>query len=238
MNEQELANASYDAAQDRMRLLPNYYKWMYSYFAAHLRGKVAELGAGAGHLLPYYVNSVEHVYALDHNPLLLDAMLSKHGDAKVTAVLADLRSDFPGALECKVDTVIALDVLEHFEEDEAFVAKAARLLTAGGCMIVKVPASSELYGDMDKASGHYRRYDPNQLRRLMRGAGLEEVSLESFNRPGALMYRRRRSRKSNFSKTFSPAVLKGINMAIPFVALMDRFIPGKGLSLVGVYRKP
>lgn len=232
-----MANASYDEAQDRMKLLPNYYRWIFNSFFKHVKGRVMELGAGAGHLMPSYIDSVKHAYALDHNPVLIEAIEKKYGSAKVTTVLADLSVDFTKMLAGEMDTVIALDVLEHFEDDVMLATRARKMLATGGYMIVKVPANSEFFGDADKASGHFRRYDPDQLSEVMRAAGLKEVSLEYFNRPGALIYRCRRNRKSNFSKTFNPAVLKCINLTIPLIAIIDRILPGKGLSLIGIYKK-
>jgi len=238
MNDLEKANAFYGEAQDRMMLIPNYYLWIYSAFSDYIKGNVLEVGAGAGHFMPCYLKHVDHVYALDHNPMLTHHIEERFDSVKVSSVTADLCGDIGALIHGEMDVVIALDVFEHFDDDGALVARTAELLATGGFLLLKVPAQSDLFGHTDRASGHFRRYDPEILRKVMRKAGLEEVSLKFFNRLGAFVYRLRRNRDTNFSKTFNPLVLRVINLTIPIVAAIDRIMPGKGLSLIGIYRKP
>jgi hypothetical protein len=57
-----------------------------------------------------------------------------------------------------------------------------------------------------------------------------------MNPAGAWSYRFKKAKKTNFSKTFSPAKLKVVNRMMPVIALLDH-VPGlKGLSLIGVFR--
>jgi hypothetical protein len=101
--------------------------------------------------------------------------------------------------------------------------------------VIKVPAQSRLYGAMDKASGHWRRYDADSLRALFERHGFSTRALRPMNPVGAWGYRLKKDRDTNYSKTFSPAKLKLVNAAIPVLALFDH-LPGlDGLSLVGIF---
>jgi SAM-dependent methyltransferase len=69
------------------------------------------------------------------------------------------------------DAALALDVLEHID-DEAAARELARVLRPGGLLFVTVPAFSFLWGVRDIEAGHRRRYRRAGLERLLRGAGL------------------------------------------------------------------
>lgn len=231
------ANQAYHLAQDRMALLPNYYAWTHAYLGPYLSGTVVELGAGAGHLLRHYVSRVDRVIAVDHNALLLDRLRLLHPAEKVVPVLADLSGDWSALAGIAADAVLALDVLEHFEDDDRLVARIRGLLKSGGRLLVKVPAQSRLFGAMDRASGHFRRYDPGTLAALMQRHGFQVIAQRPMNPVGALLYRAKRRKKSNFSRSVSPGALRLANRLIPLLRLLDRLPGVEGLSLVGVYEK-
>jgi SAM-dependent methyltransferase len=229
-------NLVYHEAQERMALLPNYYSWIHSHFAEHLRGTVLELGCGAGFVMKHYVDRVERVIGVDINPELLAALERSYAPGKVRTACVDLRTDWREIGDVKADVIVALDVVEHFEDDAAFVDKLARHLNPRGTVVIKVPAQSRLYDEMDKASGHFRRYDARDLEQLMQSRGFETLSLRHMNPAGAWSYRLKKQAKTNFSRTFSSRKLKFVNRLMPVLSLLDR-VPGlKGLSLIGVFR--
>ena len=92
--------------------------------------------------------------------------------------------------------------------------------------------------DIDEASGHYRRYDKSDLAGLAEAMGLDRVRIHYLNQAGAVAYKFKKRKKTNFSKTFSPATLKAINLAIPTLAAFDRIRIFAGLSVVAVFEKP
>jgi SAM-dependent methyltransferase len=226
----------YHEAQDRMALLPNYYAWIARHFLDHVSGTVLELGSGAGHVLRNYVDRVNDVVAVDLDAELLARLERSHPPGKVKAARVDLRGDWHEIDGVRADCVIALDVVEHFEDDARFVALVKKHLKPGGKAILKVPAQSKLYNAMDKASGHFRRYDERDLRALMETQGFTTMSLRHMNPAGAWGYRFKKQKETNYSRTFSPGKLRAVNSVIPLLALLDH-VPGlKGLSLVGVFR--
>lgn len=234
---EEQSNLVYHEAQDRMALLPNYYAWIANHFASAMRGTVLELGSGAGFVLANYVDRVDSIVAVDINEELLARLERSYPPGKVRACRVDLRGDWHELEGVRVDCIVALDVVEHFQDDAAFVAKLVRLLKPGGRVVIKVPAQSALYNAMDRASGHFRRYDEDQLRRLMESHGFRTLALRHMNPVGAWGYRFKKQRDTNYSKTFSPAKLRLVNRVIPLLAWFDR-VPGlKGLSLIGTFER-
>jgi SAM-dependent methyltransferase len=65
--------------------------------------------------------------------------------------------------DASFDAAIALDVLEHLDDDRAGVAELARVVRPGGYLIVFVPALQILWGYNDDYSHHRRRYRATQL---------------------------------------------------------------------------
>ena len=231
------ANRTYHKAQSHMELLPAYYAWMYDYFYQYITGRVIELGCGAGMGIATYVDRVDRVYAVDHNEELLHRVKSRLPGHRVVTIQADLCGDWAELRGLRADTVILMDVLEHFSDDTGFLQNAKALLIPGGHLAIKVPAQSAAYSEMDRASGHFRRYDPEQVLALAEGLELKVVRMRQINRIGGFAYRFRSQRPTNFSRTFSAAQLKAINVALPLIRMFD-LLPGlPGLSLGVVLRR-
>ena len=66
------------------------------------------------------------------------------------------------------DLILLLDVIEHVEDDDAFLADdVVPLLAEGGRAVVSVPAYPRLYCEHDRMLEHHRRYRPADLRALL-----------------------------------------------------------------------
>jgi SAM-dependent methyltransferase len=230
-------NRTYHEAQSSMELLPNYYFWTYGKFKKYIRGNVIELGCGAGIGIATYIDNAKMVYAVDHDDELLRRVDSRFTDRNVRTVATDLMGDWKELTEMDADVVIMMDVVEHFEDDLSFLRRAAELLGTTGYLIVKVPAQRRLYSEMDRASGHYRRYDAVDLERLADSSGLVVRALKLINPLGGLIYRFRNKERTNLSRTFSPLQLKLINVAIPFLSVLDLIPTLPGLSIMALLEK-
>ena len=64
------------------------------------------------------------------------------------------------------------DVLEHLENDVAFLRALTPALRAGGRVYASVPAFQALWSNEDDEAGHFRRYRRPTLRAAMEAAGL------------------------------------------------------------------
>lgn len=109
-----------------------------------------------------------------------------------TLVEADLSKDLPPEAP-EYDVVLALDVIEHVDDDLGVVLKLARLARRGGYVIVSVPALPELYSEFDRVQGHRRRYTPETLRGAFSGSGLEIIQLFWWGQWMARVLARRKS---------------------------------------------
>lgn len=225
-------NRTYHVAQSSMEMLPAYYGWIYGHFIHKIHGVAVELGCGAGLGIGNYLDRTSKIYAVDHNKELLERIAKKYPSNLVTPIQADLIQEWNFLPSGCADTVIMMDVVEHFKDDVNLMNKASALLSENGRMLVKVPAQRNLFSAIDEASGHYRRYDKEDIARLAEASQLKIESLNYCNVAGSLAYRRKKV-KTNFSRSFSTNQLRSINTFIPIIKLLD-FLPLRGLSLMCV----
>jgi SAM-dependent methyltransferase len=79
------------------------------------------------------------------------------------------------------DLAVALDVLEHVEDDEAALRQLARVLVPGGRLLVTVPQYGWLWGEHDVLSHHHRRYTRARLLARAARAGMVAERATAFN---------------------------------------------------------
>ncbi|MGH9081590.1 MAG: hypothetical protein ACRDYE_16200, partial [Acidimicrobiales bacterium] len=74
--------------------------------------------------------------------------------------------------------VTLLDVLEHQEDDRAFMQRLTARTVPGTVVILTVPALPRLWSSWDEALGHFRRYEKSTLLDRIDGLPLrvDEVS--------------------------------------------------------------
>lgn len=63
----------------------------------------------------------------------------------------------------RFDLIVAVDILEHIEDDAAALDTISRLLAPGGTLFLTVPAGPALMGEHDVRLGHFRRYTRGEL---------------------------------------------------------------------------
>jgi SAM-dependent methyltransferase len=77
--------------------------------------------------------------------------------------------------------IIAMDILEHLQDDIAGITSLHNALKDKGILILTVPAFQFLWGIQDIVTGHERRYSRNQLIHILRQGGFEILRSSYFN---------------------------------------------------------
>jgi SAM-dependent methyltransferase len=154
--------------------------WVFSEIAPHLGDRVLEVGCGIGNFTALLAEHCRRVVGLDISEEYVSLARNRFSDHDQVEVLQ--KDIMEGTCEGSFDTVVMLDVLEHIDDDVGALRHIAQSLVPGGDLVVKVPALQALYGSMDEAIGHYRRYDRESLSRTLRDGGFEVSSLWFFNR--------------------------------------------------------
>ena len=96
----------------------------------------------------------------------------------------DVRNEpVPDEPDRSFDMLVAFEVLEHIEDDQATLRSWVRWLNPGGHVVISVPAHPDRFGPCDEMAGHCRRYERDSMTTLLRSAGLEPLSIESWGMP-------------------------------------------------------
>jgi SAM-dependent methyltransferase len=166
----------------------NYYSWLAEHFLPQLSGCVLEHGSGTGLLS-------ERLHAAGVAPIILtepDTELA--GGLRKKFAGLDHFEIFEGTIETFVaargagvaDAIISANVLEHVEHDEACLKEMWRALKPGGHLCLYVPARPELFGSLDRAFHHHRRFRRAELREKLVAAGFTVRELLYRNIANAL----------------------------------------------------
>ena len=135
-------------------------------------GRALDFGAGFGacyEMLRQYCGVVD-AFEMDGEAL---AGCKERGYAVATAQWEELQG--PYAL------VGAFDVIEHLEDDVAWLKKIHARMQEGGTIAVSVPAFRFLWSKHDVQHQHYRRYTKKTITNALRDAGFEVVRTTYWN---------------------------------------------------------
>ena len=83
------------------------------------------------------------------------------------------------------ETVIALNVVEHIEDDSLAISNINKLLKINGTCIILVPAFQALYNSFDRELCHFRRYNRRALNSLV-SRNFKVIRSEYFNPIGTV----------------------------------------------------
>lgn len=129
-------------------------------------GTAVDIGAAAGTGCRVLAGHGWHATAIDVSPAAVELARS-HG---VDAYEGDAR--YLPLPSSRYDLALALDVLEHVEDDGRAAAEIARVLRPGGTALISVACDMALWSAHDVALGRVRRYSRRALVELIEGAGL------------------------------------------------------------------
>lgn len=174
-----------------------YQSWVHARVLPSLGRRILEVGAGIGSMSQWL-------------PVRERLLLSEMDEAlfvRLQRRMSELHPD-DHAVECvhlplgtellarakaeRIDTVVSFNVLEHIDDDEGAFASLFETLRAGTGtrrLVTFVPAHPFAYGELDRAFGHFRRYNHGSLKQLWRKLAPDfEVSFRYLNLPGLLAW--------------------------------------------------
>jgi SAM-dependent methyltransferase len=207
-----------------------------------------EVGSGNGNTLVPLRKAGIPVVGIE--PIYAGAALTASlGLPTICGTLAEAKVP-PGSLPL----VGIFDVLEHIEDPIPLLADIYESLAPGGSLLVTVPAGMWLWGDLDDALGHFRRYNPKRLVEDCVSVGFRSQSVEYLYLslvPMAVLLRatpyrlgRRRDKDSVLQEVKSQLGTTGTVDALLRATLRAETKMAKhvglpfGLSLAAVFGKP
>ncbi|MGE0788805.1 MAG: methyltransferase domain-containing protein [Sandaracinaceae bacterium] len=156
---------------------PRLNRWMFSKFERRVRGDVLEIGSGVGNMSALLRERAEHLVVTDVEHEYIEQLRADYAtDPRVTVARFDLDAPPPPEVaERSYDAIVAINVIEHVADDVGAMRRLARLLKPSGHLLIYVPALPLIFGSLDDALGHHRRYTKRTLSALARSADLDVV---------------------------------------------------------------
>ncbi|MBI5449257.1 class I SAM-dependent methyltransferase [Candidatus Gottesmanbacteria bacterium] len=211
-----------------------YNRWTLGAFAQYLKGHILEVGCGIGNFTPA-LSTFGHVWSID-----IDSHATTHTKMKVSRHVkvghGNIEQNTYFFKQRKFETIVCLNVLEHIKDDAKAMRNMANLLVPGGYLILLVPIHPFLFGSIDTAIGHYRRYTSSAVTKLLQQAGLSTVKKKKLNALGAIgwwmtgrLFRRR---------AVSDIQIRLFNLFSPILLPFENVIePAWGTSILVIARK-
>ena len=218
-----------DYSLDRMAEADRYNAWLLDRARPYLGSRVLELGAGIGTFTEQLADGRD-VVAVEPDSALLPDLRANAPSA--TVFEGDVETAPPGPF----DSAVCFNVLEHIADHAGALGAIRERLRPGGHLLLLVPSHPFLYGPIDAAFEHERRYAKEPLRTLLETAGFRVVELRRVNPVGALgwLVAGRVLRRSEIPG----GPLRAFDRAVPVLRALDRAELPLGLSLWAVAERP
>jgi SAM-dependent methyltransferase len=215
----------------------NYYSWVLRQFEPYLGPDVIEAGAGIGTFSEFLLSSpkVKHLTAIEPASNTYPHLEARfRGNPGVTTRKGYLSEFYK---DLKADAIVAVNVLEHIEDHELFLKEAHSAINPGGALLLFVPALPAIFGTLDKAFEHYRRYTRRSLREVIAAAGWSPKRVSYMNFPGIAAWfmagrvMKKTSIAVNEAKTYD-------RLVVPILSRVETMIePPIGSNLVAIATK-
>ncbi len=170
---------------EAMSFANNYHLWILKEFRAFIGNHLVEVGAGQGDFSQLLANTEpKSLVAIEPSSNLFQALEKNLKHLPNVRVFNKFFSEI--SLSQKPDTIFYINVLEHIQDDESELRYVYESLNTNGHVCIFVPALQWLYGNVDIAVGHFRRYHKKPLKHIMQAVGFEIVKCHYFDIAGIL----------------------------------------------------
>jgi SAM-dependent methyltransferase len=208
-------------------------KWLLQSFVKKYKveGNALDVGASTGYYSVTLLDLGLDVMSVEIDPIGVQLCKSRG-----LVALAGRAESLPIS-SISQDLVILMDVLEHVEDDMIAISEVSRVLKVGGLLFLTVPVGMELWSDHDVQAMHFRRYELNEIERILNANNIEILNYKYWNvilRP--VLYVRRKY----FHGNDIAAPNRLINFLLEAIVRFERIFPNckvRGVSLKVVAQK-
>ena len=215
-----------------------YRAWMYHQLREGLGSHILDIGSGLGELPRLFgTEEARTVTVSDADEEMLAHLRRDYAGTRHRVVpLCIVRGGAPDLLPPgAIDTITCINVLEHIRRDRLALRNMERLLARNGRLLLIVPALPCLFGTLDRAVGHYRRYTRRDLNHKLRQAGFAIETQRYMNFFGLFTWWL--AGRVLGCRTFPPRACKLLDRLVPWLERVERaWAPAIGQSLVTVCR--
>lgn len=217
-------------------------QWIYETIKPFCKGKILEIGSGIGNISNFFIKDNYDIFLSDirYNYCLelkkkFNTFENFSGTEMINLTDPDFDEKYANHLQ-KYDTVFALNVVEHIQDDVLALKNCHKLLVENGNAIILVPSYQSLFNQFDDELGHYRRYNKSTLTNVFSKSNFELIHKQYFNFIGIFGWYI--SGKILNNKTIPEGQMKFYNALVPIIKIIDKSIFNTiGLSTIIIGKK-
>lgn len=214
--------------------------WMYGEVKPFLNGNILEVGSGIGtyskKIAKDYGGSQIILSDIDNEYVeKLNNIYASNPAVKTIQLDLNKPVDFE-KIDKKIDSVIALNVLEHVENDINALNNIYNLLEPNGKLILLVPAHKFLFNCIDNFLDHFRRYTKKELLQKISQTKFKTKKVFYFNFPAIIGWY---INGNIMKKNISEGSVSIFDKFVPFFKFFEKHILRKkmGISLIAILEK-
>lgn len=144
-----------------------------------------DVGCGGGDMSKLLCSFGMAGTGIDFSPLAIEkskqTLREEIETGRFTLIEGDATALGRDVLPC--DLGVSFMVMEHIEDDIGFVRTLSKLVRPSGYLVIGVPGRKDHWSFEDETVGHLRRYDREDLQRVLEAGGLNEVEIWSVAVP-------------------------------------------------------
>ena len=149
----------------------------------YYKNNFLEIGAGIGSFTDKYKRNIKNIFLTEIDKNNLNILKKKYqNDTNVTILESEVTK-----ISQKFNTICHFNVLEHVKEDKEEIINCLNKINKDGYLVILAPAHNELYGNLDREVGHYRRYKKSFFKDLNLSDG-KIVELKYMDCMGYILY--------------------------------------------------
>lgn len=213
----------------------NYNNWIASELKPFIHFPSLEIGSGIGNLSKHFITNGS--ITLSDNDKGLVSFLKKVYKTKKNVSVKYIDIENNVKVNNRYNSVFAINVLEHIRNHKVAVKNMNKLLKNNGMLVLLVPANKNAYTSLDKELGHYRRYEKNELKKLITSCGFSIEKIYYFNIVGLISWKIRALIEKE-SVNLKPYQIKIFDSIVPALKILENIVrPPMGISLIVIARK-
>ena len=233
------SNFEYSGSElDSLAEAKNYYAWVMRQFEPYVGPDMIEVGAGIGTFSEFILADpkVQRLVAIEPATNTLPHIRKRFENNSRVDVRPGYLSSHATSLQG--DAIVAVNVMEHVPDDAQFLRDAFTAVKPGGRLLLFVPALPAIFGTLDVAFEHHRRYTRATLRKVIEQAGWKPTRISYMNMPGIAAWftagriLRKNSIAARDAKTYD-------RLVVPWLSKLESIVePPIGSNLIAIAAKP
>ena len=142
-----------------------------------------EIGYGHGDLLFYLGGRFRRAFGYDSSANAIEIVRRRLANNPNQSGKIEIITSSDGLARHSYDCIVACEVLEHIRDDTSTLIFWRDLLNDDGILIISVPAHQKRWASNDEVSGHFRRYEKDELTAKLQRTGFRLDTFWSYGYP-------------------------------------------------------